>query len=730
MRISLLINEEDKPYLARIKKYLAKHDVVCRIPPPNSIMTMYQITTGFDAVMTTRTDVLAKLITRDSKPVISNYEGSLFTTATGVEVLILPPIKQAISINYGEFLIARYISKITLPQQWYNPPTAFKWSVINSQADFLVAFRAVTAAPLVAIDIETSRAHGIYCLCFTTPVHSYVLPITSMEQVYQMRKLCATPSYKVLQNGKYDNNYLMAYGAPVTGYLLDTINIMHSWYSELPKDLASINSFLLRNSMFWKDMSDGDLMDKYHYNALDGWNTIHSTISALQSWPAWAKKNFQMEFPQVYPALHCELIGIHRDMDKLTKVNEDLEAKIASKQASLEAMVVKGFNPNSHLQVKKLMVAMGCRDIADSSDEKHLIKASLRHPLANRLFSLILDIRGLRKLVSTYLPVGDKAKEFKGKILYSLNPHGTETGRYASSEHAFWCGLQLQNIPRGKETKSTLRAPVGWVMAEADYAQVESRCTAYISGDVTLIDNVEHSPDFHSSNASGFFGVPFDQIYDIAKDKVINKPLRTLAKPVNHGANYNMGPAVLIDTMGITKMWEAKALLKLPAHYELMDVANHLLASFHNLYPGLRKTYYPRVILDVMTKHKLVGATGWTRYCFGNPKENKPDLNSYIAHGPQSLNAMNLNKAFLKVWLKVALPNPTTFKLLGQIHDSIPHFCKIGHEHHMQEVVAIMEEESTTTITACTGVTYTFKAPADLKAGKDGKGVTYWSDTE
>lgn len=58
---------------------------------------------------------------------------------------------------------------------------------------------------------------------------------------------------------------------------------------------------------------------------------------------------------------------------------------------------------------------------------------------------------------------------------------------------------------------------------------------------------------------------------------------------------------------------------------------------------------------------------------FSNPETDKRALNSYIAHCPQSLNAMTLNKAFMKVFYEIAMhpDHSRNFRLLAQIHDSI-----------------------------------------------------------
>lgn len=121
-------------------------------------------------------------------------------------------------------------------------------------------------------------------------------------------------------------------------------------------------------------------------------------------------------------------------------------------------------------------------------------------------------------------------KEFRGKVLSALIPHGTDSGRLASREHHFWCGLQLQNMPTGSLVKQTLRAPAGFYFAECDLEQAETRDTAYITGDKNLIDAVNSDRDFSLSQHSSILWCAYESVYDDKLKKTINKKLRDLAK--------------------------------------------------------------------------------------------------------------------------------------------------------------------------------------------------------
>lgn len=675
-------------------------------------------------VICTQAALIERLTGEDYKnklPSIDNYAGSLFNR-DGINVVFVHPLARTITVPYGSFLLGRYISKLVNPTKWVTAPE-FTWEVLTpSTAELL--YDRFQSAILCAVDIETIQTPLAitcigYCGMFADAAgnissHAIVIPMDSEVNLTWMRKFNTLPAAKVLQNGKYDINYLLAYNAPVTNWYFDTATAMHCWYSELPKDLGSLAAFFVRNARYWKHMSDAGIRSEeyYCYNAKDTYNTLWSMIAWLLEAPEWAKRNYIMEFPVNYPCVVSELTGLKRDLEIQELQVTKLESSITRRTDSLARMTgTTNFNPNSPKQVLALLRVLGCGDLT-SSDEANLNKASFRHPLNERILGDILEVRGERKLASTYF-----GKEYKGRILYSLVPHGTDTGRLASKEHHFWCGLQLQNIPRGSEVKCTLQADTDFYLGEADYAQAESRDTAYITGDTNLIAAVEGTRDFHSVNASAFFGVPYEKIFDDASHKQLDKELRDLSKRTNHGANYCMGPAVMLETMGIRKVLEAQRLLKLPMYLTPVQVTTYLLGVFAKTYPIVANSYPEWVIGTVLAKHMLVGATGWTRYCFKNPRDDKRSRNAYVAHNPQSLNAMTLNKAFLAVFYRVWLPHHENFKLHGQIHDSILFSYRKGHEYLADMVKDCMEFD--VPVKDLFGTTRILRVPVDLKIGMD-----------
>lgn len=768
----------DKNYLPHLKSCVGSVTTFLRLEEISTLTTLklYCKSKAVTRVVSSNIGLLRKLLQWEKRaaPSLDDYSGSYFcisgfdATCPDIEIVFIKTLKQLVTVPFGKFMARRIIRKLTKPDSWYKPTAFNGFSLIapETEADL---FAAMSRCFLISIDVETVREEAqIKCLSYTGFKYesdgsisslSTVLALDSEYALAIMRKWnWQLQAPKVGQNFMYDIAYFCRYSAPVYNYLYDTANLFHCWYSELPKDLGFLNSFFLREATYWKDLAQtNDLHEYYKYNALDTWGTGNCFLAMLIEAPEYALNNYVLEFPLVFPCHMSEMTGIARDMLALqaAKAKQELIVSSATDKLNtiLDIPVGQSFNVKSSPQMKSLLKILGCADL-ESADKNNLKKARFRHPFNARVIALVLEIRAARDLISKYLTSGKEFTRQDGtghRVLYSLKPHGTDTSRLASMEHHFWCGINMQNIPRGKIVKQTMRADDGFVLCEVDLEQAESRDTGYISGDKQLIQNVEHSPDFHKTNASLFFGVPFEEV---------SKELRQLGKPVNHGANYNMGAYILISTMGEENIVRAKQLLGLNKFWSYVQVAEYLLEQFHKTYPDIRGVFYAGVIEEVLRTSKLASMAvhhswthagklhefmqeaeksyaqevgkAWVRYCFQNPSKSKPALNAYIAHPPQSLNAQTLNRSYLSVFQDIAIhtEHSKNFKLLAQIHDSIFFQYRIGHEHLCDMVVERMQVP--VTIRAYDGVVRTFVVPAGAKRGlHTAQGFAkYWSETE
>lgn len=734
MKLLLQITPADTNFLPWVKPSLAGHSVRFNAASVGTVteVILRAQEIGAKHIVTTSRTLLSKLLKQEDarkQPTLDDYAGSILDYG-GHEFLICNPLEHLVSTNSGRFLFNRYISKFTEPSRWFPVP-AFTWELAEpSRLDALYADFA--RADLIAHDDETMEEDlaitcsgycGVWFDRATKRIrfHTVVIPLKSEYDLAWIRRFNALPAPKIMQNGKYDCSYDLRWRAPSRNWVFDTANLFHCWYSELPKRLDFIASFAIRKWQFWKDEANVPIhsYEYYRYNAKDNFTTALACLSLIYEMPPWALRNYEMEFPLNFPCLQAELTGIKRNENSYNTLRDQVESTIGTKVARLRASLGEpGFNPNSPPQCVRLWKVLGSGDVT-SSDTPSRDRVKNRHPLNAYLIGLIEDIRKDRKLIGSYFKPDTT---LGGRFLYQLNPYGTDTGRLSSQEHHFWVGLQIHNIPVRRTDivyKDVFESDAGFYFGEADYEQAESRDTGYLSGDPRLLETLASGKDFHGINASAFFGLPYEKIVD-ANGNVIDKEIRDLSKRTNHGANYNMGAQVLLDTMGIKNVLRARELLGLPKAWTLLQVTKHLLKCFDETYPIVRSKWYDHVKYQVFTHKMLVGPTGWTRYCFGNPAKNKQDLNAYVAHPPQSLNAMTLNKAWIKVFHEVALSNPTDFKLCAQIHDSILFQYRIGRDDLVRRVHECMLFDIP--VTDCFGTTRVLCVPAAMKGG-----ATIWS---
>lgn len=720
----------DRPFLPLLKGVFAGHQVHLTDLSPSILYELTSIAKlkKVDAVITCNPTTLHKLTGIGGN--VDDYAGSLITVRE-VPFLVVDPPEHIITVPYGKHLYQRYISKLTNKEGWF-PQSQFTWE-LATEASIGNLFESFSRANYIAVDIETERELlsiqcagycGIWFESGSYRTHSIVIPCNSSFFLAWIRKFNDLPAPKITQNGKYDNSYFLRFNAPLRAWYWDTINLFHSWYSELPKDLAFIVSYMLHTFQYWKGEIHGNLEEFYRYNARDAYGTAISFLALIAEMPDWATNNYLLEFPLVYPCLLAENTGIQVNKERFAKTREALNATMETKLASVRKMVGNNnYNPSSWQQTQKLFIALGSKDIT-STGKVGRDKVSSRHPLNKRILTYTGKYREERKLATSYT----KDSIFypnSNLVLYQLNPHGTDTSRMASQEHHFWCGLQIQNIPRDKREAQSIKqmfsAPEGFYLGEADGEQAEARDTAYLSGDKNLIDVVESDKDFHAINVERFFGIPYNQIID-TNGNVLNKDIRELSKRVNHGSNNNLTSwQKFIDILGIELVLNAQKLLKLSPSWTIRQVAEYLVHSYDRAYPTLRTDYYDYLVHTVESTQLLIGQTGWTRYCFGHPSKVKHQKSVYAAHPQQCLNAQWLNHSWNRIFYEIALPNPKDFRLHAQIHDSVLFSYRVGRFDLALKVKECMLWPMT--IKDWKGIARTFTIPVALKAE-----AKYWSD--
>lgn len=742
MRLLLVLNSFDKSFVNFFRPLVYGNRVQVLIS--NQIQTAAQLSqfvkdNEIEGIICSGDDILSMILKHnsltDDKPTYGHWMGSLLKL-DDIPLIFIQPLSHLTKVPEAEFVMTRFISKLTQPEKWQRVHE-LRWELANESANYNDIRELMKKAVLISIDIETF-GNSIRCCGFTgifiekdKSLSSYTVcvPMDSFEQYLLIKDICENPSKKIMQNGNYDSTYLLRYSIPVNNYLFDTYHLMHSWMVELPKELGFISAFFLYDFVYWKyEANSNNLSDLYFYNAKDCHTTAWAFIAMINEMPEWAWVNYTLEFPKVFPAISCGMDGIKCDNEERMRLHKVYTKKSEDALDKLRRMIDKDFNPNSPKQVMAMMKALGEKKV-DSSDEKALVRFADKHPINALIVEAILEYRGAIKLISTYL----EFLQLNGRIMYALNPAGTDTGRFASKTSNFsetttntkgrfvysHYGMQIQNVPVDVKSMFVTDSEKE-KFAEVDFSQSESRTTAYLTEDAELINTVEHSPDFHCQNASLFFGIPFEELFDAVAHKVLNKPIRTLSKRVNHGANYLMGPWKLWQTMGDKNVRHAQQLLKLPRKWRPTQVTEYLLGCFDKSYPRIHGQYMEDLIMEVrLTKALVLPCVEfpWVRMTFLKPYESKLDKNACMAHKPQSLSGMKANDAFYEVWKELQI-NQKRIRVKAPIHDSIFFAYIEGDEKVVDEVRLIMEKPMTVNGTV-------MRIPADAKFG-----AATWAETK
>lgn len=132
-----------------------------------------------------------------------------------------------------------------------------------------------------------------------------------------------------------------------------------------------------------------------------------------------------------------------------------------------------------------------------------------------------------------------------GALPVPLKYFAAHTGRWGGAD-----SINLQNLPtRGANAgkiKRAIHAPEGYVLIDADSAQIEARVLAWLAGQEDLVRGFQAKEDVYRKMASEIYdGVPPDQVTDLQ---------RQVGKVAILGAGYGMGATkfqVTLKSFGI-----------------------------------------------------------------------------------------------------------------------------------------------------------------------------------
>ena len=281
---------------------------------------------------------------------------------------------------------------------------------------------------------------------------------------------------------------------------------------------------------------------------------LHAPLRQLLEETGQMRLLEDMELPLARVLAAMEITGVRIDPMELARLSKELTARVRQLEEQVYELAGCQFNISSPMQVGEILFgkmkldpkAKRTKKGAFSTTEEILEKHRGDHPVVG----LILDVRKLRKLLTTYVnALPELINPADGKIHTTYNQTVTATGRLSSANP------NLQNIPiRGEDGKEVRRAFIaddGCVILSADYSQIELRLLAALSNDPELTEAFRQGLDIHRATAAKIYHVPFEEVTDDQRRK---------AKTANFGTVYGISAFGLAERLSIPRA-EAKELI-------------------------------------------------------------------------------------------------------------------------------------------------------------------------
>ncbi|MEN9338190.1 MAG: hypothetical protein RIQ41_504 [Candidatus Parcubacteria bacterium] len=271
----------------------------------------------------------------------------------------------------------------------------------------------------------------------------------------------------------------------------------------------------------------------------------------------------EVERPLMARVREMEHNGITLDVKKLAILSEHLHVEVSKLEKEIHTLAGVEFNIGSPKQLgevlyEKLGLGSKIRKTstgAKSTNAGELDKLKDEHPIVEK----VLHYRELTKLLSTYIDSLPTYVKDDGRIHAHFIQTGAGTGRFACTDP------NLQNLPvkseLGQQVREAFVASKGYVLLSCDYAQIDLRAAAILSGDKNLVEIFNKGIDVHTGTAARVFGVPEE---DVTPD------MRRKAKAINFGILYGMGVTSLKESMGVERK-------------EAQEFYDQYKATFHRL---------------------------------------------------------------------------------------------------------------------------------------------------
>ncbi len=374
---------------------------------------------------------------------------------------------------------------------------------------------------------------------------------------------------KIGQNIKFDLLMLSMYGIELRGPMFDTMIAHYLLQPELRHGMDYLAEIYLRyRTIHYEDLVGGkgknqidirfvdlDLLCDYAAEDADITFQLKEILEKEIHQNGLQQLFYEIEMPLMKVLARMEQNGVRIDSEALRLSSVVLTGEMIELEKQIHELAGYEFNVSSPAQVGEILFdrlkldekAKKTKTGQYSTSEDVLEKIRSKHPIIGK----ILEYRGLRKLLSTYIDaLPQLINQSTGKVHTSFNQTVASTGRLSSTNP------NLQNIPirdaQGKEIRKAFIPDEGCVFLSADYSQIELRIMAHLSGDANMLEAFNSGHDIHTATAAKIFKKPIEEV---------TSDMRRKAKTANFGIIYGISTFGLADRLSIPRS-EAKELIE------------------------------------------------------------------------------------------------------------------------------------------------------------------------
>ena len=532
-------------------------------------------------------------------------------------------------------------------------------------------------ARLVGLSFSIKEGQGWY-----VPVYENKAALERFRPIYENPNIL-----KVGQNLKYDLQVLLNHGIELQGRMFDTMIAHYLLHPEMRHGMDYLAEAYLHYQTIHideligtgkkqKSMAELSPEEVYAYACEDADITLR--LKNLFA-PELEKEGltdlfWQIEMPLMPVLAYMERNGVCIDTKGLKETSVLYSEEMQRIEEEIYQLAGIHFNIASPKQVGEVLFDQmkitnkpkKTKTGQYATTEEILISLKSKNPIVGK----ILDYRGLKKLLNTYidaLPLLINPET--GHIHTSFNQAVTTTGRLSSSNP------NLQNIPvrdeQGKEVRKAFIPEEGQEFFCADYSQIELRIMAHLSGDENLIEAFNAGQDIHAATAAKIFHKTLEEVTSDERRK---------AKTANFGIIYGISAFGLAERMDVSR-----------------TEARELIDGYFLTYPGV-KEYMEKSI--AMAREKGYTETIFRRRCY------LPDINSNNANvrGNAERNAINspiqgsaadiIKIAMIRVYQRMK-EEKLRSKMILQVHDELC-FTVVPEEKERLQQIVVEEMQNAT----------------------------------